>query len=226
MNLNKQEKEVLIFHIIFGFLSVIILIIPLIEIGWKLFILVIIYNLGSLLFSSIRDYKDWRDIWFFSFLISIFQVFPDWVLSAELNILIFPEDGLFKIGTVSGYMIGLWTIPLFVIIYSGIQMKERTTYIKSSLFVALISFLIFTISEASIWMIGSWYPQNVFALFNHLAVYVIFPEIILGLSSYLGFIYIVDKNQLYKLPIAFIIMLIYLGGCVFFYFLVEKIILS
>jgi len=225
MNLENQEKDAIIFHIIFGFLSVIILLIPLIQIGWKLFILVIIYNLGSLLFSSIRGYKVWRDIWFFSFLISIFQVFPDWFLSAELNILVFPEDGLFKIGTVSGYMIGLWAIPLFVIIYSGIRMKEKTTYIKSIFFVLLISFLIFTISEASIWMIGSWYPQNVFTLFNHLAVYIIFPEIILGLSSYLGFIYLVDKNQLYKLPIAFIIMLIYLGGCVFFYFLVEKIIL-
>jgi hypothetical protein len=43
------------------------------------------------------------------------QIWPDWFLSAQLEILVFPEDGLFKIGTVSGYMLFLWAIPFFII---------------------------------------------------------------------------------------------------------------
>lgn len=223
INLKVQEKHVILYHLIFGLISTIILIIPGIQIGWKLFMLVIIYNTGIFLFGYLNKYRIWQKIWFFCFLISIFQIFPDWFLSAELNILVFPEDGLFKIDTVSGYMIGLWSIPLFVIIYTGMSIKERTNLVKSCIFVGMISLAIFGISEATIWMIGSWYAQNVFMLFNHLALYIIFPELILGLSSYLAFLYSQKKNIIYKIPLAFFIMLLYLGSCSFFYFLFEKI---
>ncbi len=82
--------------------------------GIRMLFLVIIYNLAILLYGGWRKYDDWSNLWVFAFILSIFQVFPDWFLSAQLNILVFPEDGLAKIGTVSGYMAGLWTIPIFL----------------------------------------------------------------------------------------------------------------
>ncbi|MHA1885888.1 MAG: DUF6989 domain-containing protein, partial [Promethearchaeota archaeon] len=113
INLSEIERDALFTHLAFVASCIIVLIIPFgIAIGIKLLILVIIYNLLIVIVGLWRNYTEWLFIWIFAFIISIFQVFPDWILSAELNILAFPEDGLFKIGTVSGYMLGLWTIPL------------------------------------------------------------------------------------------------------------------
>jgi len=118
------------------------------------------------------------------FLISLFQIWPDWFLSAQLNILVFPDDGLFKIGTVSGYMAGLWAIPLFLICFIGLKLQEKYSHCKTLIAVGLISLTIFGFSEQSMWMLQSWYPQNVTLIFDHLAVYIIIPEIILGLSTF------------------------------------------
>ena len=65
--------------------------------GIKLFILVLSYNLLIPLVGLFRKNSDWIKLWIFVFLISLFQIFPDWFLSAQLNILVFPEDGFFKI---------------------------------------------------------------------------------------------------------------------------------
>ena len=58
-------------------------------------------------------------------------------MSAELKILVFPEDGLFKIGTLSGYMLFLWAIPFFIIIFLGHciqeQYSDEITYISVGL---------------------------------------------------------------------------------------------
>jgi hypothetical protein len=225
LNLARQEREFIIFHIIFSLIAALILLIPLLPIGWKLFILVIIYNVGIIFFAIQREYRLWQDIWIFTILISVFQVFPDWFLSAELNILVFPEDGLFKIGTVSGYMLGLWSIPLIIIIFTGIRINERKDLKMSYLAVSFVTLMIFTVSETTIWMIGSWYAQNVFTLFGHLALYIIFPELILGVSSYWVFLYLQKKPEIYKIPLSFLVMLLYLGSCSFFYFVIEEILM-
>ncbi|MHA2036704.1 MAG: DUF6989 domain-containing protein [Promethearchaeota archaeon] len=170
-----------------------------------------------------RDYKEWIFIWIFVFLISVFQIFPDWILSAEFNVLVFPEDGLFKIGTVSGYMLGLWAIPLFIIIFIAKQLQERYSKRIVYISVILLSLTIFGISEQSMWMLQSWYAQNVIMI-GHVAVYVILPEIILGLSTYYSYELIKEKHHLFKIPVAFLIMILYLGSAVFFYFLIDQVI--
>ncbi len=170
----------------------------------------------------LRDYKEWIYIWIFVFLISVFQIFPDWILSAELNVLVFPEDGLFKIGTVSGYMVGLWVIPLFIIILIAKQLQERFSKKIAYISVIVLSLAIFGISEQSMWMLQSWYAQNVLMI-GRVALYIIIPEIILGLSAYYGYELIKEKHHLFKIPIAFLIMILYLGNAVFYYFLIERV---
>ena len=171
-----------------------------------------------------QKHKSWLSIWLFTFLISLFQVWPDWFLSAKLNVLVFPEDGLFKIGTVSGYMAGLWVIPLFLIVFSGQQLQERYSRRVSYLSVMVLSLLIFSLAEQSMWMLQSWYAQNV-AMIGHMALYIIVPEIILGLSTYYFYELVKEKNHLIKIPLAFIVMILYLGSAVFLYFLIEQVIL-
>lgn len=222
--LSKIERDALFVHLAFIISCVLVILIPFdIEIGVKLFILVIIYNLLILTVGIWQKYKNWLSIWLFTFFISLCQIWPDWVLSAELNVLVFPEDGLFKIGTVSGYMAGLWVIPLFIIVFINQQLQERYSKKVCYLSVISMSLLIFGLAEQSMWMLQSWYAQNV-VMIGHIALYIIVPEIILGLSTYYFYELIKEKNQWYKIPLAFIVMILYLGSAVFFYFLIEQVI--
>jgi len=223
--LTEMERDFAIVHLIFSIICGIILFIPGIPIGIKLFILVIIYNIMVPLVGIWRKYSDWLNIWLFSFILSIFQLFPDWFLSAQLNVLVFPEDGLFKIGTVSGYMLFLWAIPFFIILFIGYRINENYTLNSTYLIVALMSLLIFGISEMTIWTIGSWHAQNV-TMIGNAAIYIFIPEIILGISIYYSFSLIKEKNHLVKIPAAFIVMLLYLGSAAFFYFLFERVLFA
>jgi len=224
-NITKTTRDFILVHLIFIGLCFAVLIIPIpIAMGIKLFILVVSYNLLIPLVGLFRKYGEWVKLWFFVFLISLFQIWPDWFLSAQLNILVFPEDGLFKIGTVSGYMAGLWAIPLFLICFVGLKLKEKSSHFKTLIAVGLISLTIFSFSEQSMWMLQSWYPQNVTLIFDHLAVYIVIPEVILGVSTFYYFEKIKDNNYLTLIVVSFIVMLLYLGSASFFYFLFEKII--
>jgi hypothetical protein len=220
--LTEIERDALLIHIIFSIICAIVLSISCLPIGIKLFILVIIYNIIVPLVGIWRKYTDWLNIWIFSIILSILQIWPDWFLSAQLEVLVFPEDGLFKIGTVSGYMLLLWAIPFFIILFIGKSLNERYSMNTTYIMISIISLLIFGISEMTIWMIGSWYAQNV-AMIGHAAIYILIPEILLGILTYYGYSQIKNKNQLVKLPVAFIVMLLYLGSATFFYFLFEKV---
>jgi len=224
-NTTKSTRDFIIVHLIFIGLCFSVLIIPIpIGIGIKLFILVVSYNLIVLSVGLVRKYSEWVKLWIFVFLISLFQIWPDWFLSAQLNVLVFPEDGLFKIGSVSGYMIGLWAIPLFLICFVGLKLKEKFSHFKTLIAVGLISLTIFGSSEQSMWILQSWYPQNVTLIFDHLAVYIIIPEVILGLTTFYYFQKIKDGKYLMLIVVSFGIMLLYLGSVSFFYFLFEKVI--
>ena len=220
--LTEIERDALLIHIIFSIICAIVLSISCFPIGIKLFILAIIYNIIVPLVGIWRKYTDWLNIWIFSIILSILQIWPDWFLSAQLEVLVFPEDGLFKIGTVSGYMLLLWAIPFFIILFIGKSLNERYSMNTTYIMISIISLLIFGISEMTIWMIGSWYAQNV-AMIGHAAIYILIPEILLGILTYYGYSQIKNKNQLVKLPVAFIVMLLYLGSATFFYFLFEKV---
>ncbi len=218
------EKEFIYVHILFVIICVVVLLAPIpFLIGVKLFILVLTYNIFVVLIGFVRKYSIWLKLWFFVFLVSLFQIFPDWFLSAQLNILVFPEDGFFKIGTVSGYMLGLWAIPLFIISFIALRIKERYTLNKAYIITILLSLVIFGIAEQSMWVF-SWYPQNVTLIFEHLAIYIIIPELILGFSTLYFFNQFVESKYYIKIVLAFLIMLLYLGAASFFYFLIEKII--
>ena len=220
--LTEVERDFILIHLLFSIICGIVLLLPGIQIGIKLFILVLIYNISVSLVGILRKYTDWLNIWLFSFILSILQIFPDWFLSAQLGILIFPEDGLFKIGTVSGYMLFLWAIPIFIILFIGNRVNESKSLQITYLLVGALSLLIFGISEMTIWMIGSWYAQNV-TMIGHAALYIFIPEVILGISTYYIYTQIEEKNPLVKFPAAFIVMLLYLGSAAFFYFLFERV---
>ena len=108
-------RSILILTGVFAALCAGTLLLPL-PVGWQFLILVLLFAalFGSFSFRHRTEWPELWRVWLFSTLVSFFQVFPDWFLSAVLEVLIFPEDGLFKFGTVSGYMAGLWAYLSFI----------------------------------------------------------------------------------------------------------------
>lgn len=222
--LNQNERDVLGLHLIFTAVCAAVLIAPVgIEPGIRMLFLVLLYNLAVPLYGAWKHHDDWINLWLFALILSMFQVFPDWFLSAQLDILVFPEDGLVKIGTVSAYMAGLWTIPIFLIVYTGKRIQSRYSRSAAYVSVALVSLVIFGGSEQTLWLLSSWYAKNV-VMIGHVAVYIVIPEIILGLASFFCFEQIKERGHLVKIPCAFLVMQLYLGSACFFYFLVERIV--
>jgi len=223
--LTPVEKEAVIIHVIFSLICLIFLFSPIsISVGIRLLLLVIIYNLFMPAWGLYKKYENWTSLWIFAFILSLFQVFPDWFLSLQLNVLVFPEDGCFRIGTVSGYMAGLWTIPVFMIIYIGESINRRYSKKITYIAVAFVSFIIFAGSEQTLWILPSWQAQHVHMI-GHVAGYIIIPEIIFGVSAFACYTSIKKKSHLIKIPFAFFIMLLYMGSASFFYLFFETIVL-
>ncbi|UCH05067.1 MAG: hypothetical protein JSW05_02605 [Candidatus Thorarchaeota archaeon] len=222
---NSPIRDLLLVNIVFSVLCVVILLVPGLVIGARMFTLVVIYNVMIPVVGYLRNYREWITMWFFAFLLSIFMIWPDWFLSAQLGVLVFPDDGFLMIGPVSGYMAGLWSIPLFVLIFVGIEVSKRRSYSRTYLIIAVLTLLIFGTAEATMWMLPSWYAQNV-TMCGHVAVYIILPEILLGLSTFFCFILVRTRAIWMQIVGAFTVMILYMGNISFFYFLIEKVLPS
>ncbi len=223
-SLESTERDVFLVHLLFGILCTGILLLPIpLLIGPRLFILVVAYNILIPAIGYWRGHRDWLYLWVFVVLISLLMIFPDWLLVTPLGTLVFLPDGFPQIGPVSGYMALLWAIPLFIIIFLGLRITERQSKPLAYGIVALTSFLIFTAAEASLTFV--WHAQNV-TMIGNVALYILLPEIILGLSAFWGYQSIQDKSHWWKPVAAFLIMLLYIGSACFFYLLIEIIILG
>lgn len=219
--INREERDAALFHGAYALLCLMVLLAVPAETGIKMLILVAFYVIALPVAATARGHRGWRDLWFFSLALSVFQVFPDWFLSRQLGILVFPEDGLFKIGTVSGYMAGLWTIPIFIITFVSSRMEERFSPKAGYAAAAFLALVIFGISEETVWILPSWYARNVLMV-GHTAVYIILPEMLLGLASFYAFRHVRDRAWWTKIQAAFAVMIFYLGSAAFFYFIVER----
>lgn len=221
LSFTREEIDFIILHAVYSILCLPVLLIPGLGTGIKLFILVAVYNVAVPVIAKLRGHDLWINIWLFSLVLSVFQVFPDWFLSRQLGILVFPEDGFVKIGAVSGYMAGLWAIPVFMIVYVSLRAGERISLRAGYWTAALLALVIFGASEETVWMLPSWYARNV-AMVSHTAVYIIIPEIILGVSCLYAFRQIRERSHWNKIPASFLVMLLYLGAAAFFYFVIER----
>ncbi|MCU0576385.1 MAG: hypothetical protein MUD15_06125 [Desulfobacterota bacterium] len=223
MKLKPEEKHFVAFHAVFTLICTLVVLVPMAAMGARVLGLVILYNVALPLHGVIRKDRQWTRIWLFSFVLSLFQVFPDWFLSAQLGILVFPDHGPWSIGTIAGYMAGLWTIPLFVIIFLAERVRDRSSADMAYISAALAALVIFGMSEMVAWRLPLWYARDV-VMWGHTALYIIVPEIILGLSCLYGYNSVKGRGLGAIVPVAFLVMQLYLGSAAFFYFLVEKVV--
>jgi hypothetical protein len=180
----------------------------------------VIYNIVIPVTGWWRKHTEWLHLWLFAFLLSLLMLLPDWFLADPLGILVFIDDGFPNIGPVTGYMLLLWAIPLFIITFIGVRVVERRTELLAYGVVVLTSVLIFIGAEAGLTFV--WHAQNVIMV-GSVAVYIIIPEIILGLSTFWMYLQIKTKPHWWKPIGASLIMLLYLGSACFFHLLINHI---
>lgn len=223
-SMKTTEKHSLFFHISFTILCIIVLLLPIPATnGWRLFFLVLVYNISLPIVAQVWEHDRWMDIFLFVLPVSILQVIPDWFLSKVLGVLVFPPDGFYKIGTVSAYMAGLWTIPLFIIVYVATRFEKRypeANPLSKYLLAGGTAFLIFFLSEEFMRLIPVWYAQNV-SMIGHTAIYVLFPEFVLGIFATFAYFHTEHKPFRTKLLWAIPTMAVYLGTLSFSYLFVE-----
>ncbi|NBC17024.1 MAG: hypothetical protein GVY18_06875 [Bacteroidetes bacterium] len=155
------------------------------------------------------------------FPLSVLQVVPDWFLAEVLGVLVFPDLGVFRIGAVSGYMAGLWAVPLFVIVYVSLRLQERSRRGVGDLTAVVLALLIFGAAEATLWRLGAWVAQDVTTV-AHVALYVVPPEMLLGWTAFHAYRRVGDRPFPHKLGAAGLVMLIYLGSLCASYLLLER----
>jgi hypothetical protein len=154
------------------------------------------------------------------------MVFPDWYLAATLGALVFPQGGLPMIGgTIPLYMAGLWAIPFFIILFIGRETQKVKSIQYTYIIVSIISVVIFVLSELTLVNLPSW-SATVTGMTGNLAWYIIIPELLLGLSAFICYNAITEREIWMNLSGAFIVMIIYIGTTSFFYFIIETLILS
>lgn len=223
---DPSIRDVVYVHLLFAFVAAAVLLFPAtVGISARLLVVVIAYNVMIPLVALQRGHTEWIRIWLFAFALSILQIWPDWYLSAELGVLAFPDDGVLMIGTVPAYMAGLWAIPLFTIIYVGQLVQKQWADKWVLVIVGALTLAIFGSAEATMWMLPSWYAVGV-TMIGHVAVYIIVPEIVLGLSTYITYD-IVRERPLWMIAIAAVlVMILYLGCAVLSFFMIERVLLG
>lgn len=195
---------------------------PMATLGARIWILVLGYNLALPVAARLLGHREWLALWLFLVPLSALQVVPDWVLSAVLEVLIFPDVGGPRIDTVNASMAGMWTIALFPVVFLGSRIEARAGRRAAFATVAAASFAVFVGSEAVAWRIPIWYAQNV-AMVGHVALYVVMPEILLGLATFRVFRTTTPKPLGMRLAGALALMLFYLSALICCYFLIEEV---
>ncbi len=191
--------------------------------GARIWVLVLVYNLALPVSARLLDHREWLKLWLFLVPLSALQIVPDLVLSAVLEVLVFPDSGGPRINTVNASMAGMWTIALFPVVFLGQRIEARIGRRAALATVATASFMVFVGSEALAWRIPIWHAQNV-AMVGGVALYVVIPEILLGLATFRVFQGTAARPLGVRLVGALALMLFYLGALICSYFLIERVV--
>lgn len=184
--LTPSERHAITFHLSYAMAaSVGFYTVPGERVGQLIFGLVAAYNIALPLVGKRLGHDEWIQIWLYLVPLSAFQVFPDHVLASHLGTLVFPDLGSPRIGAVSAFMAGMWTLPLFVITFLGLRLQDRFSRRTALIGVGFATLVILVGSEAVLPALPVWYAQGVEKI-GHVALYVIVPEILLGIVTFLA----------------------------------------
>lgn len=220
--MDRQERELVVLHLAFGLVAAVVLWLPggLAQ-GWRIWLLLIGYDLATLAVVLIRGHSRWLRLWWFSAVTSLFQVVPDAVLVLGLGTLTFPPDGAPDLGPVTASMALMWTVPLVLILAAADAAARRRGAPAGWVAAAATALVVFVGAEALLPPLGIWEPVGVTTLGGWLALYVLPAEMLLGAAAWWGLQTTRDRPALVTFPVAAVVSLLYTGALAASWLLIE-----
>lgn len=221
--MDAQERDLVAVHLGFALLAAFVLLAPgQLAQGWRLWILLVGYDVVTLAVVLARGHGRWMRTWWLAAVTSVFQVVPDAVLAAGLGTLRFPVDGAPDLGPVTASMALMWTVPLVVIVSAADAAARRRGTVAGWATAVLTAGVVFLGAEALLPPLGIWEPVGVTTIGGWLAPYVLPPELLLGATAWWGVQVTRDRHPLLVVPVAALISLVYTGALAASWLLLER----
>ena len=157
-------------------------------------------------------------LWAFCATVSVFQVAPDAFLAAVLGVLDFPETGGPRLGPVPLAMAGMWTIPLWIALFTA--RVATPDLARRAMVAAAVGGALFVGSEATLWAVPVWRAVGV-TMAGPVALYVIVPEVLVGGVAYVAYVATRERAWPVRVSAAAGVSLVYLGALCVSYLVVE-----
>jgi hypothetical protein len=212
-------RDAVAFHLAFGVVCAVVLALPFSTLGWRILGAVVIYHVALPLVARWRGHREWTQTWGFLLLLSVCLVLPDMALVDVVGALRFPDLGGPRLGSVPLAMAGMWAIPLWIVIAVADRYPSRPLSGRL-IWAGVAGFVLFVGSEAILPLLPLWEPVGVTTL-GTVALYVVVPEVLLSVVTYLVFDLTRRKSLPVRLTAATLIPLLYLGSLVASYDFVE-----
>ncbi|HEX9888226.1 MAG TPA: hypothetical protein VGA69_02010 [Nitriliruptorales bacterium] len=220
--LNRADRDLLALHVWFAAIAALVLLVPLgLAVGVRIGGLVLLYNLAVPVMAVSRGHSEWLRVYTLVLPLSVLMVVPDWFLSSELGTLRFPPDGLVDVGTVTAYMAGLWTIPLFLTTMVGRNVEQRQGRGPAYVAAVMLGAVLFIGAEAFAHRVPMWEAVGVRTV-NHVALYIVPAELALVVVVYAAYARLRASSMAVRAAAAVPIMVFYLGLAVTSWFLLEE----
>lgn len=220
--MTAQERDLLLVHLGFAVATVAVLLAPgALAQGWRIWLLLLGYDLATLLVVVLGGHRGWGRIWWFAAVCSVFQVIPDAVLAAGLGTLVFPADGAPDIGPVTAAMTRMWTVPLVMIAALADAAHRRRGPVAGWVAAVVTAGVVFVGAEAVLPPLGIWEPVGVRTFGGWLAPYVLPPELLLGAATWWGVQRTRERHLLLVVPVAAVVSLLYTGALAASWLLLE-----
>lgn len=221
--MDAQERDLVAVHLGFALFAALVLLAPgQLAQGWRLWILLVGYDVVTLTVVLARGHGRWLRAWWLAAVTSVFQVVPDAVLAAGLGTLRFPADGAPDLGPVTASMALMWTVPLVVIVSAADAAARRRGTVAGWVTAVLTAGVVFLGAEALLPPLGVWEPVGVTTIGGWLAPYVLPPELLLGATAWWGVRVTRDRHPLLVVPVAALISLVYTGALAASWLLLER----
>lgn len=173
----------IVFHVAFAAIAVVGLLAPFGPLGQRVLVLVLAYSIGIVVMALRTRDPVLMTFWLVLAPMSLLMVLPDWFLSAELGILVFPDTGAPYIDTMPIFMAFMWTVALLPVMLIGWAV-ERSRGLAAALVTVVVGGLVmFTLAEYAAPLIPLWYPSDVTQVAG-VAPYVLLPEVGLTIATY------------------------------------------
>ena len=215
---TREKLEFLLFHVVFAVVALLGMFLGK-DIHFALLLLVLFYITSTIILLKLRTYDLWKEAFYFSVGLNLWMLFPDWFLAAVLGTIEFSEQSL-RVGLVSLYMLGMWSIPFTLILFMFRVLEEDYAQPTAIFFAALSGLGVFVLSEQLLPMLSVWQAKNVMTLGN-IALYVVPAEAALCFAVIYGFLFSRDERIHVTIVMQGSVMVFYTGALALSFFIIE-----